>query len=293
MSQETLVLVVPAEVRGALRARLGEGDFEYRTVPHAELSAKGEGVVATLYRSGKLVIQGAQPAAFAARYLPEVELPADAAAGGAAEIDDRPLVGSDESGKGDVFGPLVVASVRLEAGDAAKLRQGGIADSKKKSDAAILRLAPALRATFPCAVEVLDPPEYNAGYARIGNLNTLLARQHVRAIERVARPGDRVLVDQFADAKLLEREASGLDIELDQRPRAEREMAVAAASIVAREAFLERLAALSDAWACDLAKGAGPPAEEALLRFVELHGPERLGEVAKLHFRTIQRLLGR
>ena len=283
VAQETLVLRVPTAEHGPLQERVAAGRFEFRPVPHAVFSAKGEGVVATLYRSGKLVVQGADPAAFAVRYGLEGEQESKKAAGRPAELDGVALVGSDESGKGDVFGPLVVASVRVEAGDAARMREGGIGDSKAIADGTILRLAPALREHFPHAVTVLDPPEYNAEHARQGNLNPLLADLHAATIRRVAVPGVPVLVDRFANERLLAERLADLDAPLLQRTKAEREMAVAAASVLAREAFLVRLAELSEAFAVDLPKGAGDPVDRALARFPRHpsgRGPRRRGEDA-------------
>ena len=102
------------------------------------------------------------------------------------------------------------------------------------------------------------------------------------------------MVDQFANERVLAAAVAKLGVRLEQRPRAEaEEIAVAAASILAREEFLRALAELSERWGLDLAKGAGPPTDRAARRFVALHGEARLGEVAKLHFRTTAKILGR
>lgn len=291
MPQTTLVFQLAGPEQALLRQRLEGGDFTYRPVDHAHFSARGEGVVATLYRSGKLVVQGASSEAFAVRYL-EDAAPAEGATPRTtldvpADID---LVGCDEAGKGDWFGPLVAVAVRLTGAERAALREGGVADSKRLADSTCLRLGAAIRERYPTAIEALDPPEYNEAYARTGNLNDLLADLHARCIRRVARPGDAVLVDRFARESLLEQRLSGANVQLHQRVRAEAETAVAAASLVARAVFLERLAALSDETAVDLAKGAGDPADDAARRFTLLHGREALGRVAKLHFKNTQRL---
>ncbi len=296
VTQRTLVLRVPDAERDGLRRKLEGGPFDFRPVPHALFSARGEGVVATLYRSGKLVVQGPEPELFAARWVgaTAVPVPSERAHQDRAGIlDDVALVGSDESGKGDFFGPLVVAAVRLEAGDAAALRQGGVGDSKRLADQTVRRLAPALRARFPHAEVVLEPGEYNAEHARLGNLNPLLAGLHARAIRAVAVPGVRVLVDRFANERLMRDALAGLEVDLEQRPRAESEMAVAAASILARDRFLEGLAALSGEAAVDLPKGAGDAVDRAARAYVALHGPAALGQVAKLHFRNAAKLAAR
>ncbi len=287
MVQSTLVLVIPPSERDALRGRIEAGDFEHKSVPHALFSVKGEGVVATLYASGKFVIQGEEPGLFAERYTGRV---AEAKPARRQDAFNGPLVGSDECGKGDYFGPLVVVGVRAEADERSKLRAAGVRDSKELSDDTALRMGAALRTQFPHAIARLDPPQYNATWQRPGQLNDMLADLHGEVIRKLARPGIHVLVDQFANERVMQKRVVGLDIHLEQRTRAESEPAVAAASIIAREEYLVALRALSEEFGVDLHKGAGPPTDRAAERFVMLHGREALGRVAKLHFKNTQRI---
>jgi ribonuclease HIII len=291
VSQRTRVIVVPPAQRAELAQKLRAGDFEQRSVPHAAVSVKGDGVVATLYTSDKLVIQGADPDLFAARWVGAEPESAAAAPGRAGRAAFEPAVGSDETGKGDYFGPLVVVAVRLEPDQAQELVAAGVTDSKRLSDERALRLGAALRGRYEHAVARLDPPEYNAVYARGAKLNAILADLHVEAIRGVARPGDDVLVDQFADARLLAGKLAGLDVTLHQRPRAEEVPVVAAASVIARELFLVALRELSDEAAIDLHKGAGAPVDKVGRELVKLHGAQGLGRFAKLHFKNTQRVL--
>jgi len=298
MAQETLVFRVGEADRALLEDRLRAGTFRLEPADHAWFRVRGEGVVATLYRSGKLVVQGSGATLFAGRYLPE-DLTAASPGKSAPAPDDaalidptRPVVGSDETGKGDYFGPLVVVALRLEPGDRAALAQGGVTDSKALSDTRVRVLGPALMERFPHAVERLDPPEYNREHARLGNLNPLLADLHARAIRAVAHEGDQVLVDRFASESLVAGRLADAKVDLIQRTRAEREVAVAAASVVARFVFLEALQELSEAHAVELRKGAGDPTDAAARAFVELHGFEALGRVAKLHFKNTGKLRG-
>jgi ribonuclease HIII len=302
MAQRTLVLAIDRARAAELRRRLGDERYEFRPVPYSVFSAKGDGVVATYYTSGKLVIQGDEPEMFIERHLGAAALQAtaaraqksaarsDNAANAPDEFEREALIGSDECGKGDYFGPLVVAAVRLEAGDAEKLRGGEVRDSKMLSDEACLRLGAILRAKFPHAIAELDPPRYNQIYQRKGQLNSMLADLHAEAITKLARPGIRVLVDKFADAKLLDTRLAKLDIKLEQRVRAEAYAAVAAASIIARERFLSELRRLSDDNGVDLHKGAGAPVDKSVARFIEVHGLERLSRVAKMHFKNTQKI---
>ncbi len=301
MAQETVVRKLDRSAQLAFQARLEGEPFEHRRVPHAVVSVKGEGVVATLYSSGKLVVQGADPETFLARYVggsgatetPRSARSASSSAGGALVPPGRVVVGCDETGKGDYFGPLVVCALRLEPADRERIVQGGVTDSKKLTDETALRLGPALQAHCAHVVNVLEPPAYNARHAELKNLNPLLADLHAAAIRELAQDGDVVLVDKFANEKLLAERLRGLPIELVQRTRAEREPAVAAASVVARAVFLQRLRALSEEAGVELHKGAGAPTDRAGREYVALHGEDALGRVAKLHFKNTGKILRR
>jgi len=290
--QETLVLRVDPGRAAALRARLAEGAFDFRPVPHALFSVKGEGVVATFYATGKLVVQGESPALFVEHWVEGgTAAPVKQKPRATAPVEiDSPLIGSDECGKGDYFGPLVVCAVRLEPAQTVELRKSEVRDSKTLSDEACLRLGAALRSRYAYAIAELAPQAYNATYKRPGQLNPMLADLHAQAIRKLARPGDRALVDKFADERLVASRLSDLDLDLEQRVRAESEPAVAAASVIAREHFLLAMKRLSEEAGVDLAKGAGDPTDRAAREYVRLHGFGGLAQVAKLHFKNTQKL---
>jgi ribonuclease HIII len=299
--QETLVLKLPPSAASDLRRRLQPGAFEWRSVPHAAFSAKGEGTVVTFYESGKLLLQGPDPAGFALRWFDLHAAPSTAPAKTASRATSSadssavrtalvPTIGSDECGKGDYFGPLVVAAVRLEPEEARALAGSNVRDSKTLTDEMCLRLGGALRARHQVAVRRLDPPQYNQAHGRPGALNGILADLHAQAIRELARPQDRVVVDQFADERLVASRLAGLDIDLEQRHKAESELAVAAASIVAREEFLTAIKELSERYGVELRKGAGAPTDASAREFVRLHGRGPLGAVAKLHFKNTQKI---
>jgi ribonuclease HIII len=296
VSQRTLVLQYPRARAAELKQRLSGGEFDFRPVPYALFSVKGDGVVATLYESGKLVVQGATPELFVERWI-GADGKATAQGSGASKRpaagtdSDEAIIGSDECGKGDYFGPLVVAAVRLEAGDSSKLRSSGARDSKELSDEQCLKMGAALRGLYSHAIVRLDPPRYNQIYVQ-GKLNDLLGSLHAEAIGQLARPGIHVLIDQFANAALMQKKLAGLDVKLEQRTRAESNPAVAAASIIAREQFLVALKDLSEDAAVDLHKGAGAPVDVAAERYVALHGREGLVKVAKLHFKNTLKIRG-
>ena len=302
VTQRTLVLKLDRTRQDALAARLEGQPFEWRTPPHSRFQVRGDGVVATLYTSGKLVVQGKGVDAFELRYLDgggggtDVSVSANAKQAGKASAaepgfdPDRPTVGSDEAGKGDYLGPLVVAAVRLTPDEARGLTDAGVADGKVLADSTIRKLGPAIQGACASAVVCLDPPEYNARRDACGNLNLMLADAHAEAIRELVQDDDLVVVDQFGPERLMVSALAGAKGDLVQRPRGEEIVAVAAASVVARCVFLEAMDRLSEEFAVDLAKGGGAPADRSARAFVELHGFDALGQVAKLHFKNTGKL---
>jgi ribonuclease HIII len=201
-------------------------------------------------------------------------------------------IGVDESGKGDYFGPLVIAACYVGSEHLAEL--DGVKDSKKLTDKQSLAIAARIRATCPHSIISIGPAKYNELYGKFRNLNKLLAWGHARAIENVleVQPSELVISDQFADPAGLKKQLfeKGQQIRLESRVRAESDIAVAAASILARAEFLRRLAALGEQFGMELPKGAGSPVLVAGKKFVTTIGVEKLGEVAKLHFKTTQQV---
>jgi ribonuclease HIII len=212
----------------------------------------------------------------------------------------EPHFGIDESGKGDFFGPLVIAGAYTDAPIARRLIEAGIMDSKRVTSAARIRqLAAAIRATPGCTTEVVSigPERYNEMHTSFGNLNRLLAWGHARVIEKLAaaRPEcPRALSDQFARPEVLQRALrdKGLTIGLEQRTKGESDTAVAAASILARERFIDWIDKTSGACGVKLPLGASTAVIQAGRELVARHGREALGKVAKLHFRTTSEVLG-
>jgi ribonuclease HIII len=206
----------------------------------------------------------------------------------------EPHFGVDESGKGDFFGPLVIAGVYVDRGIARKLIDEGVQDSKRiSSDARIRALADAIRKTSMGLIEVvlIGPAKYNELYEKFGNLNKLLAWGHARVIENLlAKKPDclRSLSDQFADARLIEQSLlrHGQKIDIQQRPRAESDIAVAAASILAREGFINWLDREGKKLGTRLERGVSPAVKTAAEKIVREKGPDILRQVAKVHFRT-------
>ncbi len=205
-------------------------------------------------------------------------------------------IGIDESGKGDYFGPLVIAAVFVNATTQGELRLMEVRDSKKISDGRVLEMAPDIKTICPHSIIAIGPQKYNELYAKINNLNRLLAWGHAKALETLLERGitcARAISDQFGDERLILNalQEKGQQISLEQRPKAESDVAVAAASILARAEFLIRLKRLSSEVGTTLPKGASSAVELAAKMVIKKHGQERLAQVAKLHFKTTKAVL--
>ncbi len=204
-------------------------------------------------------------------------------------------IGIDESGKGDYFGPLVIAAVFVDATTQGELALMQVRDSKTISDGRVLEMAPDIKTICPHSIIAIGPKKYNELYEKIRNLNRLLAWGHAKALETLLErvTCERAISDQFGDERLILNalQEKGRKIVLEQRTKAESDLAVAAASILARAEFLLRLKRLSREVGTTLPKGASPTVELAARMIIKKHGQERLDSVAKLHFKTTQAVL--
>lgn len=280
-----------------LRALVEELGFIFAPRPYTIFFAQKEKLSAAVYEKGpKLLLQGKGIEEFVQFQL-EPKILGEAKLG-YEEVHSpemfEPHFGVDESGKGDFFGPLVIAGVYVDRGIARKFMEAGIQDSKRiGSDARIHALADIIRKTQGALVNtvVIGPGRYNDLYEKFGNLNSLLGWGHARVIENLLeqKPGcPRALSDKFADARVIEPSLlqRGRAIKLEQRTKAESDLAVAAASIIAREAFIDWLDKRGKALGLKLHRGVSAGVKEAARKLVEQHGPAILRQVAKVHFRT-------
>jgi ribonuclease HIII len=207
-------------------------------------------------------------------------------------INDDPndIIGTDESGKGDYFGPLVIAGVYINGDIGPKLKSIGVDDSKKLSAKQIETLSAKIKKMCKYSVVTIGNERYNELYQKLGNLNLMLAWGHARAIENLLNIVDckNALSDKFGDSSLIENALmeKGKNINLMQRPRAEDNAAVAAASILARNEFVVRMDALSAKYRIKFPKGASSGIIEAAREFTAKYGMDELKHVAKLHFKT-------
>jgi ribonuclease HIII len=213
-----------------------------------------------------------------------------------AEPDGTPRVGTDEAGKGDYFGPLVVAGVRVVLGEEAvwKLREIGVRDSKTLSVPGARELARHILESVGAEnarVVVLRPSEYEARRRAAGDINKLLSELNVQIFCELGAGVELFVVDEFAKAArsyIEPRLPPG--VRLEARPRAEDDVTVAAASVLARARYLEEMEALSEEVGFELPRGA-THVLGAARRVVEERGEEGLAKVAKVHFSTTARVL--
>ena len=272
-----------------LKKFLQKKGFMFSAVNHAFWKAQHGGISVIFYRSGKLVIQGAGAVEFAQSFL---EIPPQNQ--GLEHIPDlNAWIGTDEAGKGDFFGPLVVAAVYVTKENVRNLVLLQVQDSKKMTDKKIQHVAAQIRQKFNYALKIIEPAEYNRIYQQYNNLNKLLARAHGDVItELIAKFNcDAVLIDKFGNETLLQDELQLKDrTQLVQLERAEINPAVAAAAILARGSFVDALARLSQKYHIVLPKGAAEQVVTAGKQFIREHGQPNLKNVAKLHFKTANKL---
>lgn len=205
-----------------------------------------------------------------------------------AEVVEKALIGTDESGKGDYFGPLVIAGVYADPEAQKRLREIGAADSKTLSDSRIEKLAEEIMRICKYSVVKLENNKYNEMYQEINNLNRLLAWGHARVIEDLLEVVEcsNVLADQFGSPELIKNAlmSKGRQVNLEQRHRAEENVVVAAASIIARNEYVKAMKRLSDEYKMEFPKGCSGMVTDAAREFVQSFGKEKLKAVAKLHF---------
>ncbi len=311
-SQFTIVLTEEESLK--LKDLLeNDPSFEPSKREHSSYCFVKQKVTVTYYsKRSKLLIQGSGTDEFVEFFLePKVtgipsfvgtELPemdsSIATKGGNSESD--PHFGIDESGKGDYFGPLVIAGVYADHDMVWELKKIGCRDSKSiKSDAQMQKIAAAIRAIPNIAYEVvcIGPKRYNEMYAEIGNLNRLLAWGHARVIASLHEQVPscpRALSDQFANEWVLKRAlgARKIPIKLEQRTKAESDIAVAAASILARARFTAWMRDASEQAAETLPLGCAPHVVKAGKKIVAQYGVAKLEELAKLHFKLTGEVTG-
>lgn len=293
--QNTFVAKIDLSLAEKLRLDLADQGFEFSTPQHTIFSAKKQGVVCTLYASGKIIVQGKNKNDFITFYLEPEILKELSFSHPETLVDLTPHIGIDEAGKGDFFGPLCIGGVYADEKGIKKLIEMGVRDSKRMNDTSILAMACEIRSFFPHTLLQIFPKKYNELYQSFKNLNFLLGWCHATAIEELVKTTHckNVIIDQFAKENVVLHalEKKELSVNLTQRHYGEEDLVVAAASILARASFVEGLEQLGKMIQLTLPKGANSHVIEMGKKIVLKHGKEMLEKLSKLHFKTTNAIL--
>ncbi len=304
MSETSYVCKLTDTQSKLLRERLVENSWEIDQVPYSNWRARKAKTSVTSYESGKLCAQGKGTQELVQMII-EPYILKEARLGYEVVLTQQenpemftPHAGIDESGKGDYFGPLVISCLHVNENTAAELLELGVRDSKmirswKKVQALTKEIRRIVRGEF--SVIAIGPEAYNRMYAKIANLNRLLAWGHARALENLLEKVpdcQRAISDQFGRKStvtnaLMER---GKKIRLEQRPKAEADIAVAAASIIARHEFVRKLEEIGEKLDIELPKGASSKVLDVATTLAAKHGSDILTQCAKTHFKLTEQV---
>ena len=282
-------------VEGKLKSFLESDGATISAQQNAIWRARTSNYSAIFYNTGKFLIQGSDVTQIAKKvetFLGITSVPTK----DNNVSSSMPLkhIGSDESGKGDFFGPLVIAAVLVDESNIEILQKAGIKDCKQVNDKNINKLAAVIKNNSVFSVITINPTKYNELYAKLKNLNLLLAWGHARAIENILekKECDYALSDKFGDESLIQNALlkRGKKIHLEQRCKAESDIAVAAASIIARAHFLSGLSELSVKYGIDIPKGASEKVFNAAKLISDKYSKDELKNAVKTHFKTYDKI---
>lgn len=277
------------------------------TPAHAVFRAKVQGVTITAYQSGKVLFQGAQHESVAGEWINEDQTHTVTSSKVGAHlpqaISQWTLIGSDEVGNGSYFGPLAVCAVYLETDRQAEVKALGVKDSKLLTDPQIRTIAEQLKANIPYQLSLIQPVTYNQLQAKY-NANALKAKAHNHnlklLIEKLSLKEKEslqgILIDEFAAAKTYYGYLKGYEIPCQDQTYFARKaesihLAVACASIIARDAFIESLEELGKEFGRALPSGAGHNVDVFASQLVTELGQDVLARTAKLHFANTKKAM--
>jgi ribonuclease HIII len=302
MKQNSHTIKLTDSQQEKLISILQASKYEQVEVPYTLIAVATNNCRINLYTSGKCLIQG-KGAEEWITFVLEPEVTGEARLGYEAVHDPEsvePHMGIDESGKGDLFGPLVISAVYTDAKTVDVLKEIGAKDSKRiSSDRVALQLASDIRKQLEgkYTIVTLGPEAYNRMYASMKNVNRVLAWGHARAIENLLEKipdCPRALSDKFGPVHRIESALmkNGKKIKMDQRTKAESDPAVAAASILARGGFLNALRKMEKEHGIEtIPKGCSAKVKQIATELVAHKGPEILTKTCKLHFKTTEEVL--
>ncbi|MBE1554463.1 ribonuclease HIII [Sporosarcina limicola] len=270
-----------------------------RNAPGVVFAAKLDDTAITVYKSGKVLFQGAGAEREASRWgITEGKLSPEKVKTKGDTLPDRleelSVLGSDETGTGDFFGPVTVAACFVRADQVELVQELGVKDSKLLTDDLMRKIAPDLQATLIYSVLTLKNDKYNEIQARGWSQGKIKALLHNQALKHVLRKMDEeqpdyILIDQFAERGIYynhikaEKEIIRENVLFSTKAEG-LHASVAAASIIARVAFLEEMDRMSKIAGITLPKGAGAKVDEIAARILLKSGEESLKSLTKWHF---------
>lgn len=213
------------------------------------------------------------------------------------QLEPEHYIGTDESGKGDYFGPLVIAGVVVTTDSVKKLKLAGVKDSKELNDTQITLTYQKIIEIVKDKFEVItiSPATYNSLHSRMKNVNRILGWAHAKIIENILEKNDvsEAISDKFGNEDLIlnSLQSKGKKIKLAQYTKAERFLGVAAASIVARKNFIDWFTKKSKSYDFNLPKGASSEVIKAGKLLLQKFGEDELNQVAKIHFKTTKQII--
>lgn len=293
-SPACFVTQIDLSLKDKLSNDLQDQGFILSPAPYAFFSAKKAGLSCNLYLSGKLTVQGKGKDEFISFYLEPEILKNLSYTHPASLHDSSARIGLDEAGKGDFFGPLCIAGIFIPEGNIEQLIKLGVKDSKLLKDDGIIEISRSLKKIFPHKVLRLFPETYNRLYPKFNNLNKMLGWGHATVLEELSKNTGckKAILDQFAFPELMISilKRKNMDVDLTQRVRGEEDPVVAAASILARAAFVEGIQELGNEVGLTLPKGASAIVVKAARNIMESRGVAFFDKIAKTHFKTLKDL---
>ena len=278
--------------------------------PYSKFAAKNYDVTITLYDSGKVMFQGIG-----------ADIEASIWQSMQSKITGKPTentvknkekakediefyvyyssIGSDETGCGDFFGPVVVVATYVNKNKINELTKLGIKDSKKITDSKILEIAPQLMKDIPYTFYVLCNKDFNdlvlnKNYNMV-QIKTILHNKVLMDLNNKYHPDYKhAVIDKFVNEKkyfsyLKDDETTLINIKFYTKGESKC-MSVAAASVIARYIFLKEMDKLNNISGYNLHKGAGIEVDNQIKQIIEEKGKEYLYNIAKISFANYKKL---
>lgn len=251
-------------------------------VDHMEFISKTTAVTVTGFKSGKVMFQG--PIAESEYMMWRNSFK-----------KDYEMIGSDEVGTGDFFGPVVVVAAYVNESQIDLLKELGVGDSKTLTDEKIYKIGQKIKDVITHKEVFLENSYYNKLYYKTSNLNKIKALMHNRALLELTKftKCETVVVDQFTPEntyfKYLETEPEVYtDIQFETKAEG-KYIAVATASVLARYYFLVLWTQMESKIGMKLPKGASAEVDRVARKIIDTRGEGALADIAKLHFKNLQK----